>query len=112
MPLRQVLAASGSIETDVGWRDYRLVLQADSLVACCPVLNNRPDVSGGVRDEINFARTNGKPIYIYQDPGQDEENHARREINKDASAMGPSDYQDLVNFCDSIDDALARASAV
>lgn len=110
IPLSQVRAASGSIETDVGWRDYRLVLQADALAVCCPVMNNRDELAGGVRDEINFATTRGKPVYIYQDEQQDEKNLARQLLKPGSSAMGVSDQQELITFCQSMEDALKRAA--
>lgn len=68
----QLHVVAGNIRTDVTWRDYRLVDQADCLAVFNPIFNNRASgISRGVRNEITFASSQGKPVYIYQDPAHD-----------------------------------------
>jgi len=70
-PIEDVRTACGNMYTDVGWRDYRLVEQADCLAVFNPVFKNRKDISRGVRNEIEHALRYGKPVHIYQDPSHD-----------------------------------------
>lgn len=70
-PLEQVKNACGSIVSDVTWRDYRLVEQADCLAVYNPVFNNSGRISRGVQNEIDFATRLDRPVYIFQDPDHD-----------------------------------------
>jgi hypothetical protein len=70
-PLDKVRDAAGSIETDVGWRDYRLAEQASCLAVFNPVFNNSGKIARGVQNEVVFATRNGIPVYIFQDPAYD-----------------------------------------
>lgn len=69
--VEQIEVAQGSIFTDVTWRDYRLVEQADRLAVFNPVFNDAGKLSRGVKNEIDFATPHGLPVYIFQDSVHD-----------------------------------------
>ena len=97
-PIKDAREAAGSINSDVTWRDFRLVEQAHCLAVFNPVFNNRDKVSGGVGDEIAFARHRDLPVYIYQDPHHDEAGVCRDQLNIDrnSSLAGSPDSKLLV----------------
>lgn len=76
----QLLCARGSLETDVSWRDYRLVDQADFVIVFNPIYCNRSQMAGSVRLEAERAAFQQKYVYIYQDPLQDEANAVWTEL--------------------------------
>lgn len=51
------LVGDRDVQSQVATRDYRLISQSDFLVAF------RPDMSGGVKSEIQHAHQLGKPVY-------------------------------------------------
>lgn len=108
IPVSRVEDAGGTIRTDVAWRDYRLVLQADALAVCNPVLNNK--LARGVRAEIEYASQNGKSIYVYQDPSQDTKGLFTSFASYEGS-MGASPLGENVVLCESVEDLLERASS-
>lgn len=108
-PLAEVKNAAGTIRTDVEWRDYRLVLQADALAVFCPVMNNRAELARGVRNEIEYASILGKPVYVFQDPDEDKNNTFQKWVPEPGS-MGESPIQRPVTVCDSVADVLSRAA--
>lgn len=71
IPLTLARNVLGLVESDVGWRDYRLVLQADYLACFSPVVP-RPDntwrISRGVKDELEKAAETFIPSFVYQEP--------------------------------------------
>ena len=71
----QLCDAAGNIFTDVTFRDYRLVEQSDCLAVFNPVFYNeisrRKDMSRSVLNEIEFAVSLGKRVYVYQDDARD-----------------------------------------
>lgn len=111
VPIRQVADAAGMIRTDVGWRDYRLVLQADSLAVFNPVMNNRDRLSGGVQNEIEFATLTDKRIYAYQEKEEDQNDFFRKEFLREESSMGDSPLTSNIELCQSVPDLLVKASA-
>ena len=95
--------AAGSIRSDVGWRDFRLVEQADFLAVFNPVFNNRNRISSGVSDEIAFALRRDKPIYVYQNPDHDRAGVCRRELRLDrTSALAGDPNKALIIMKDSL----------
>ena len=68
----QLEDALGLIRSDVGWRDFRLVMQADALAVFSPVMA-RGRLSRGVKAEIRAACAQMTPVYVYQDPALDTE---------------------------------------
>lgn len=67
IPHNQLSSIVGILETDVGWRDFRLVRQASSLGVYCPKPPNRDRLSRGVEAEIRAAVEGvDKRIYIWQ----------------------------------------------
>jgi hypothetical protein len=68
---RQLSVARGNINTDVTWRDYRLVDQAEILLVFNPIFNNRDYMAQSVRMEIDYAIHHQKYVYLYQDPKHD-----------------------------------------
>lgn len=76
----QLLCVRGNLETDVSWRDYRLVDQADFLVVFNPIFNNRVRMAGSVRLEVDYAAMNGKLVYIYQNPDYDNASNVWKDL--------------------------------
>lgn len=116
VPVRQVADAAGMIRTDVVWRDYRLVLQADSLAVFNPVMNNRGALSGGVQNELEFASLTDKRIYAYQDEEEDkgkddEQGFFKKEFIREDSSMGASPMTSNIELCESVQELLVKASA-
>lgn len=111
LPLKQVEDAAGAIRTDVGWRDYRLVLQADALAVFNPVFNNQSELSAGVRDEIDYAVMTHTPVYVFQDQNEDEKHRFLEWVGRE-SAMVTSERRDYIVHKDigSVQDLLRRAA--
>jgi hypothetical protein len=70
-PMAQVSSAGGTIRTDVGWRDRRLVLQSDSLAIVCPKPPSEDRITRGVNEEIQTAVPLGIMCNIWQKPEWD-----------------------------------------
>lgn len=106
-PETQLRDASGSILTDVTFRDYRLVDQADCLAVFNPVFNRREQMAGSVGQEIDFAVSQGKPVYLYQDPKHDDKNvigeYLARLTN---STMAPAPSRNLIIRKNSVQELL------
>ncbi len=77
IPTEQVSQAAGSLVADVGWRDTTLIGQSDKVGACCPLFNNRKEISGGMWSEMEHAVWLGKFVHCMQVPEQG--NHERLE---------------------------------
>jgi len=67
------------IQSDVGWRDFRLVDHAQYLAVFNPVFRRAddkvPDVAHGVHHEIMYAKC---PVYIYQDKKHDPQDNVAK----------------------------------
>jgi hypothetical protein len=107
-PVDEVRAASGVMQTDVGWRDRRLVLQSNSLAIVCPKPPEENRVTRGVKQEITTAIMMGIVCNIWQKPEWDKEDFVGREIF-DAGSMGIGQTQETVQRFDSLEE-LIRAS--
>jgi hypothetical protein len=70
-PKAQIDSAAGTIRTDVGWRDRRLVLQSESLAIVCPKPPNEDRITRGVNEEIQTAVPLGIICNIWQKPEWD-----------------------------------------
>ncbi len=105
----QVEEAVGLIRTDVGWRDFRLVMQADALAVFNPVMA-RDRLSNGVEAEMLAAITEAKPVYVYQDPEYDPNKKLLEWIGKPGS-MAAGQKQQWIVHVDSVEDMLERLTA-
>lgn len=104
IPVVQIMAAAGMIETDVGWRDYRLVEQVGEsgcLAAFNPKFRNREDLSRSVREEIRFA-AGTSVVFVFQDKDHDPSGMAMREFAA-GGTMPPSPGAQMVVMKDSLD---------
>lgn len=70
-PMAQINSAAGSVRTDVGWRDRRLVLQSESLAIVCPKPPDEDRITRGVSEEIQTAVPLGIMCNIWQKPEWD-----------------------------------------
>ncbi len=70
-PVEQIKNASGTMGTDVGWRDRRLVLQSASLAIVCPKPPGENRITRGVNEEIQTAVPLGIMCNIWQKPEWD-----------------------------------------
>lgn len=86
-PVAQIENASGTIGTDVGWRDRRLVLQSSSLAIVCPKPPREDRVTRGVNEEIQTAVPLGIMCNIWQKPEWDPEDFVGKRFPP-AGSMG------------------------
>jgi hypothetical protein len=86
-PIAQIDRASGTIVTDVGWRDRRLVLQSDSLAIVCPKPPGEDRITRGVNEEIQTAVPLGIMCNIWQNPEWDKADFVGRTFPP-AGSMG------------------------
>jgi hypothetical protein len=70
-PREQIETAFGTVRTDVGWRDRRLVLQSESLAIVCPKPPDEDRITRGVSEEIQTAVPLGITCNIWQKPEWD-----------------------------------------
>ena len=61
IPASQLHNICGIIKTDIGWRDYKLVDQADALSIFCPIPPGREEVTRGVMGEWQKAMAKSTP---------------------------------------------------
>jgi len=102
----QVEEAAGLIRTGVGWRDFRLVMQADALAVFNPVMW-RDRLSRGVEAEMLAAIAEGKPVYVYQDPELDPDRKMLEWIGSPGT-MAADQKQQWVVEVGSIEEMLGR----
>ena len=108
-PLKQLHEAAGLIRGDVGWRDFRLVMQDDLLAAFSPFMTvdgTRLDASGGVNDEITYQMTLNKPSFVWQDSKFDPVNRFGTWLQQ--SALGASQATQFVVKCADFDELERR----
>lgn len=70
-PAKSAEVVAGLLETDIGWRDFRLVEQADYLACYSPVVPRTDGswkISRGVHAELKKAVARNIPSYVYQEP--------------------------------------------
>ncbi len=103
---QQLDDALGLMRTDVGWRDFRLVMQADALAVFCPVMA-RGRLSRGVLAEIRAACAQGKPSYVFQDPNFDPDGKFLEWLGTPGT-MGADVAQQLITRVDSLDEMMER----
>lgn len=107
IPLEQVKDVAGMIRTDVGLRDYRLILQSNFLAVYNPIFI-RPDgkvrISRGIHNEIRYATYYNKPLYVYQTPSYDPEHKLEHDLTFQAPSVGGgvqgSDYISIYHDLD------------
>ena len=107
-PVDQIGTAAGAMQTDVRWRDRRLVLQSNSLTIVCPKLPNEDRITRGVKDEITTAIMMGIICNVWQNPEWDRDDFVGKEIF-DAGSMGIGQTQETVQRFGSLEDVI-RAS--
>lgn len=106
-PGTQLRDASGSILTDVTFRDYRMVQQVERLAVFNPVFNNRPEMAGSVGQEIDFAVAQGRPVYVYQDPKHDSQGVMNQFFGRlTDSTMAPAPSRNLIVRKNSVQELL------
>jgi len=106
---QQVEEAAGLIRTDVGWRDFRLVMQADALAVFNPVMA-RDRLSRGVEAEMLAATAEAKPVYVFQDPELDPNKKLLEWIGKPGSMSVDQKQQWIVQVV-SVEEMLDRLRA-
>ena len=112
IPRSQLAEIAGILETDVGWRDFRLVRQASSLGVYCPKPPNRDRFSRGVEAEIRAAVEGvDKRIYIWQNPDWDPQNVVGHTIGTPGS-MGMDVLQRQAQRAESVGELVTRMLSV
>lgn len=94
--------AEGLIRADVATRDYRLVMQSDSVVVFNPWYAGKE--TGGVGNEIRCALLHTKPVRIYQDKAHDPKGQARKQLKKKAGSMGAPPGTEYIQFYETTED--------
>ncbi|MCX5673333.1 MAG: hypothetical protein NTU94_18615, partial [Planctomycetota bacterium] len=107
---QQVEEAAGLIRTDVGWRDFRLVMQADALAVFDPVMA-RDRLSRGVEAEMLAAIAEAKPVYVFQDPEFDPNKKKLLEWIGKPGIMSADQKQQWIVPVDSVEEMLTRLRA-
>ena len=107
IPSEQVEMVAGIVETDVGWRDRRLVLQSQSLAICCPKDPKEDRITRGVRTELEAATAVGISSFYWQNPDWDRKNFIATQFSP-AGSMGLGATEALVQHTESLD-ALVQA---
>ena len=105
-PKNQILDARGNINSDVSWRDYRLVEQSKCLAVFNPIFNNKDRPARSVQNEINsvYSMEGGRVAYIYQDPAHDNNNNYDKYYCKTTGGtMFPYPTENLHFRCSSIE---------
>jgi hypothetical protein len=105
VPVAQVQYAEGTIRTDVGWRDRRLVQQSDSLAIICPKPPNKNRVTRGVKEEIETAVPLGIVCHYWQKPEWDPDDYLATQFTA-AGSMGIGTTQALVVRTPSLEDLI------
>ncbi|HVZ92373.1 MAG TPA: hypothetical protein VG843_12035 [Rhizomicrobium sp.] len=109
IPSNQLRLATGLIGTDVGWRDFKLVSQADVLAVSCPKPRHRAEMTRGVKNEILAALAmGGTPVYIWQPREFDPQGLVEKEFFSDPGSMGSDVWQTVAQKCDSMEQMLNR----
>ena len=103
---QQVEEAAGLIRTDVGWRDFRLVMQADALAVFNPVMA-RDRLSRGVEAEMLAATAEAKPVYVFQQPEFDPKKKLLEWIGQPGN-MAADQKQQWVVEANSVENMLLR----
>ncbi len=102
----QIQPAAGTMGTDVGWRDRRLVLQSKSLAIVCPKDPAADRITRGVRDEIATAVTVGTPCFYWQNPEWDKGGYVQSQFPS-AGSMGQGFTELLVQRADSLESLIS-----
>jgi|SRR5579862_2664905 len=104
-PIPQIESAAGTIRTDVGWRDRRLVLQSHSLAIVCPKPPNEERITRGVMEEIQTAVPLGIMCNLWQKPEWDTDNFVGKTFPA-AGSMGIGQTQASVQKLDTLEDLI------
>jgi hypothetical protein len=109
----QLLDAHGNIDTDVTFRDYRLVEQADILVVFNPILTpGRETVARSVRSEIDHAVAQHKHVFVFQDRTLDPKYNVWKNLglptpDEGGGQMDESPDRGLVTIVNSVEELLS-----
>ena len=101
-PMAQIANAAGTIRTDVGWRDRRLVLQSASLAIICPKPPHEERITRGVTEEIQTAVALGIPCNIWQKPEWDPNDFVGKTFPP-AGSMGIGQTQAVVQKMETLE---------
>ncbi|HTQ15059.1 MAG TPA: hypothetical protein VMH86_14380 [Rhizomicrobium sp.] len=107
VPSEQIEVVAGIVETDVGWRDRRLVLQAQSLAIFCPKDPKKDRITRGVKTELEAATAVGISSFYWQNPVWDPGDFVSTQFEP-AGSMGLGATEALVQRTESLE-ALIRA---
>jgi hypothetical protein len=107
IPHNQLKLAVGLIGTDVGWRDFKLVSQADVLAVSCPKPSHRKKITRGVKNEVLAALAmGGTPVYIWQPNEFDPQGIVEEEFFAVPGSMGSEVWQTVAQKCESMEQML------
>lgn len=104
-PMEQIASAAPLIQTDVGWRDRRLVLQSDSLAIVCPKPPNEERITRGVNEEIQTAVPLGIICNIWQKPEWDPNDFVGKRFPA-AGSMGIGQTEASVQKMNTLEDLI------
>jgi len=104
-PMAQIESAAGTIRTDVGWRDRRLVLQSESLAIICPKPPGENRITRGVNEEIQTAIPLGIICNLWQKPEWDPDDFVGKAFPA-AGSMGIGATQATVQKMNTLDELI------
>lgn len=85
----------GLIRTDVGYRDFRLVIQSQRLAIFNPRFRDGEEISRGVEAEWECAKQHAIPCHVYQDEKYDKEHLTKARIEGREGALGHNPRQEF-----------------
>ena len=102
IPAEQIESVAGFVETDIGWRDRRLVLQSQSLAIHNPYDPVKGVITRGVKTEIEAATAAGVSSFYWQNPKWDPQDYVSTQFAP-AGSMGPGASEALVQKTESLE---------
>ncbi|MGB7036297.1 MAG: hypothetical protein WBD71_12305 [Xanthobacteraceae bacterium] len=104
-PKEEVLSVREAMQTDVGWRDRRLVMQSKSLAIVSPKPPEEDRITRGVAEEIETAVMLGTICHYWQKPEWDPKDYVGNRFSG-AGSMGIGHTQAFVRRVQSLTDLI------
>ena len=111
IPVIQLENICGIIKTDIGWRDYKLIDQADALAIFCPIPPGRGDVTRGVMAEWQKAAVKALPCYVFQNPDWDPEKKTDT-YTDDPGSMGTQPINCISKRVENVEELFERCENI
>lgn len=107
IPVKEINDVARIIRTDVKWRDYSLVEQAQVLAVFNPIFKGNNRKSRGVDQEITSAINRRIPCFVYQDKRFDPEGLIDKEYY-DSGTMDIASSEKFITLVDSVEEIFSE----